>query len=90
MADNRLPEEFMVNSFGEDFDLVIGTGVNNGDWVAIQVLEAGEMGSITKAGVTEPTNFPLPLGIVITCSKGISSFTLASGKVLAYKRRSVS
>jgi hypothetical protein len=89
MADNKTIEEANVNQFGEDFDLVIGTGVNNGDWIAIQVLEAGEMGAITKAGVTESTNFPLPVGIVIGCSSGISSFTLASGKVLAYKRRNL-
>ena len=89
MANNKTIEEANVNQFGEDFDLVIGTGVNNGDWIAIQVIEASEMGTITKAGVTEPTNFPLPVGIVIGCAKGITSFTLASGKVLAYKRRNL-
>ena len=89
MADNKTIEEANVNQFGEDFDLIIGTGVNNGDWIALQVIEAGEMGAITKAGVTEGTNFPLPVGIVIGCSKGITSFTLASGKVLAYKRRNL-
>lgn len=89
MANNKTIEEANVNQFGEDFELVTGTGVNNGDWIAIQVIEEGEMGSITKAGVTIAPNFPLPVGLVIGCSSGISSFTLASGKVLAYKRRNL-
>jgi hypothetical protein len=89
MADNKTIEEANVNQFGEDFDLITGTGENVGDYIAILVLEAGEMDTITKAGTTISTNFPLPVGVVIGCSKGISSFTLASGIVLGFKRRNL-
>ena len=87
MADSRTVEEFLVNSFGNDFILVTGTGANTGDWIALQALEDCEMGAITKAGVTISVNFPIPAGMVISCAKGITAFTLASGKVLAYERR---
>ena len=87
MSNGRTTEEFYVNSFGDDFILITGTGVNTGDWVAITALEDTEMGTITKAGVTISTNFPIPAGVTISCAQGISAFTLASGKVLAYVRR---
>lgn len=60
-----------------------------GDFYAIQVLEAATFTTFTEnAGDGDAmTGFSIPAGTLLYNGKGITAFTMSSGKVRAYKRR---
>ena len=66
-----------------------GTTAVTGDFYAIQVLEAATFTTFTEnAGDGDAmTGLSIPAGTLLYNGKGITAFTLSSGKVRAYKRR---
>lgn len=66
-----------------------GTTAVTGDFYAIQVLEAATFTTFTEnAGDGDAmTGFSIPAGTILYNGKGITAFTMSSGKVRAYKRR---
>lgn len=66
-----------------------GTTAVTGDFYAIQVLEAATFTTFTEnAGDGDAmTGFAVPAGTLLYNGKGITAFTMSSGKVRAYKRR---
>lgn len=65
-----------------------GTTAVSGDFYAIQVLEAATFTTFTEngAGGDAMTGFSVPAGTLLYNGKGITAFTMSSGKVRAYKR----
>jgi hypothetical protein len=65
---------------------VTGTSANTAGYTAIQFAEAGTLTAIAGTGISGTwTGITFPAGFIIRGR--ISSFTLASGKVLAYLAR---
>lgn len=65
-----------------------GTTAVTGDFFAIQVLEAANFSTFTENATSGDamTGFSIPAGTLLYNGKGITAFTLTSGKVRAYKR----
>ena len=65
-----------------------GTTAVTGDFYAIQVLEAATFTTFTENGASGDamTSFSVPAGTLLYNGKGITAFTMSSGKVRAYKR----
>ena len=65
-----------------------GTTAVTGDFYAIQVLEEATFSVFTEntASGDAMTGFSISAGTLIFNGKGITAFTLTSGKVRAYKR----
>lgn len=65
-----------------------GTTAVTGDFSAIQVLEEANFSAFTENGSLGDamTGFAIPAGTILYNGKGITAFTLTSGKVRAYKR----
>jgi len=66
-----------------------GTTAVTGDFFAIQVLEAATFTTFTENNATGDvmTGFSIPAGTILYNGKGITAFTMSSGKVRAYRRR---
>jgi hypothetical protein len=66
-----------------------GTTAVTGDFFAIQVLEAATFTTFTEnaSDGDDMTGFSIPAGTILYNGKGITAFTMSSGKVRAYKRR---
>lgn len=74
---------------GAALGVVVETGTDavTGKFYAIQVLEDAQFSALdenAKSG-DSMTGFTIPAGTIIYNGLGINSFTLASGKVRAYK-----
>ena len=66
---------------------VTDTTATTGDFYAIQVLDTANFAAFTENAATgSMTGFDIPAGTVLYNGKGITAFTLTSGKVRAYKR----
>lgn len=64
--------------------LVTNSNSQTGTWIAIQIVEAAMFTSLTCANTTTPAiNVELPVGFILYGN--ITAFTLANGKVIAYK-----
>ena len=65
-----------------------GTTAVTGDFYAIQVLEAATFTTFTENASSGDamTGFSVPAGTILYNGKGITAFTMSSGKVRAYKR----
>lgn len=65
-----------------------GTTPVTGDFYAIQVIEAATFTTFTENGASGDamTGFSVPAGTMLYNGKGITAFTMSSGKVRAYKR----
>lgn len=59
----------------------------NGNFYAIQVLEDATFSAFVESNASGQamTGFPIPAGTVLYNGMGITSYTLSSGKVRAYK-----
>jgi hypothetical protein len=68
----------------------VETGITpvTGDFYGILVLEAATFSTFTQNAATGDamTGFAIPAGIPILNGRGITAFTLTSGKVIAFKR----
>lgn len=65
-----------------------GTTAVTGDFSAIQILEAATFTVFTEQGSSGDvmTGFSIPAGTILYNGRGITAFTMSSGKVRAYKR----
>lgn len=66
-----------------------GTTAVQGDFYAIQVLADATFTTFTENGASGDamTGFTVPAGTVLYNGRGITAFTMSSGKVRAYKRQ---
>jgi hypothetical protein len=65
-----------------------GTTAVTGDFYAIQILATANFSAFTENVATGDamTGFDIPAGVTLYNGRGITAFTLTSGKVRAYKR----
>lgn len=75
--------EHMFAEAGGEY--VADTSAHPGNFFAIQALETATFSAITSSNLTNiPAVLVIPAGVVIYGA--VSTFTLASGKVIAYRR----